>query len=270
MARILIFDGAPAAAQANIATYGGRSNTELFTRAMALHARGIDAFTLNVADGERLPQGLGLADFDGVVITGSPLNVYKPEPAVTRQIELAREVFASGPRVNMRKAGGLCPLPHQSFRFTPYSMLVCIHATTDTQDLVTKNLTARAQGFSIEVHMPGGRRIIGNRRPRPMLEGCDADKGMTRREGRRGPNRGHGWVHQAHQFYYGGEPPAHAATFLDVRQYRRASYQVKEPGDSVSSQTSPVSRSSTASLPQSVSTTNRVAVGSFCDQDGSA
>ena len=96
MARIMIFDGAPAAAQRIIASHGGPSNSELFERALALHATDLDCFTVNVADGERLPQGLGVGDFDGVVITGSPLNVYRDEPAVARQIGLAREVFAAG------------------------------------------------------------------------------------------------------------------------------------------------------------------------------
>ena len=43
-----------------------------------------------------MPQGVGLADFDGIVITGSPLSVYKARPEVTRQIELAREAFGMG------------------------------------------------------------------------------------------------------------------------------------------------------------------------------
>ena len=68
----------------------------MFERALSRHQQGLEFFSLNVADGERLPQGMAIGDFDGVVITGSPLSVYKPVPAVTRQIDLAREVFASG------------------------------------------------------------------------------------------------------------------------------------------------------------------------------
>lgn len=96
MTRVLIFDGAPAASQAGLAAYGCPSNTQMFEGALARHVEGLDCFTLNVADGERLPQGVLLADFDGVVITGSPLNVYKDEPAVARQIALAREIFETG------------------------------------------------------------------------------------------------------------------------------------------------------------------------------
>ncbi|MFM2422497.1 MAG: hypothetical protein RL291_1027, partial [Pseudomonadota bacterium] len=35
-------------------------------------------------------------DFDGVVITGSPLNAYKDEPAVRHQLDLCRAVYHSG------------------------------------------------------------------------------------------------------------------------------------------------------------------------------
>lgn len=96
MARILIFDGAPARSQQVIATHGGQTNTEMFERALSLHGVGLEYSSLNVADGERLPQGVGLADFDGIVITGSPFSVYKARPEVTRQIELAREAFGTG------------------------------------------------------------------------------------------------------------------------------------------------------------------------------
>jgi GMP synthase (glutamine-hydrolysing) len=95
MARIMIFDGAPARSQQALAAHGAPTNPDSFQRALSLHRAGLEFFPVNVADGERLPQGLTLTDFDGVVITGSPLSVYKAVPAVTRQIELAREVFAS-------------------------------------------------------------------------------------------------------------------------------------------------------------------------------
>jgi GMP synthase (glutamine-hydrolysing) len=68
----------------------------LFERALSLHEHGLEFFPLNVADDERLPQGVAIGDFDGVVITGSPFSVYKRTPAVVRQIALAREVFAGG------------------------------------------------------------------------------------------------------------------------------------------------------------------------------
>jgi GMP synthase (glutamine-hydrolysing) len=96
MARILIFDGAPAQSQRVIASHGGPTNTELFERALSLYATALEFVPLNVADGERLPSGVTLDDFDGIVITGSPLSVYKARPEVARQIELARDAFHRG------------------------------------------------------------------------------------------------------------------------------------------------------------------------------
>src|SRR5205085_1915641 len=82
--------------QSALAAHGGPTNPEMFERALSLHEHGLELFALNVADGEELPQGLSLTDFDGVVITGSPLNVYKQVPAVVRQVHLARELFDNG------------------------------------------------------------------------------------------------------------------------------------------------------------------------------
>lgn len=43
-----------------------------------------------------LPAGITLADYDGVTITGSALNVYNGGGPVERQIEIARAVFEAG------------------------------------------------------------------------------------------------------------------------------------------------------------------------------
>ena len=45
MARILIFDGAPARSQQVIASYGGPNNTEMFERALSLHQSGLEFFS---------------------------------------------------------------------------------------------------------------------------------------------------------------------------------------------------------------------------------
>jgi GMP synthase (glutamine-hydrolysing) len=47
-------------------------------------------------EGANLPDAAGLESYDGVVLTGSALNVYDGTPAVTRQIDLMRAVYASG------------------------------------------------------------------------------------------------------------------------------------------------------------------------------
>jgi GMP synthase (glutamine-hydrolysing) len=94
--RIMIFDGAPCKSQRAIAAHGGPTNPQMFEQALSHHEQGLEFFPLNVADGEQFPQGVTSGDFDGVVITGSPLSVYKNVPSVVRQIDLARELFSSG------------------------------------------------------------------------------------------------------------------------------------------------------------------------------
>ncbi len=94
--RILIFNGAPMANQDRTVAAGGRTNSALFTEALRQSEPSTDFFTLNVADGEAFPQGMQIGDFDGVMISGSPLTAYSGEPRVTCQIELAREIFHAG------------------------------------------------------------------------------------------------------------------------------------------------------------------------------
>jgi GMP synthase (glutamine-hydrolysing) len=74
------------------------------------------------ADSDRvvLP-GTSLGDYDGVAMTGSALNVYHGTPEVTRQIALAKAVFAAGVpffgscwglQIAVTAAGGkVCPNP---------------------------------------------------------------------------------------------------------------------------------------------------------------
>ena len=47
-------------------------------------------------EGANLPDPAGLQAYDGVVLTGSALNLYDRAPAVLRQIDLMRAVYASG------------------------------------------------------------------------------------------------------------------------------------------------------------------------------
>jgi GMP synthase (glutamine-hydrolysing) len=47
-------------------------------------------------EGANLPDPAGLQSYDGIVLTGSALNLYDGTPAVTRQIDLMRAVYASG------------------------------------------------------------------------------------------------------------------------------------------------------------------------------
>lgn len=96
MPNILIAEGTPAVWQAERAEFGLPSNFSLFAASVRLHHPGIGCTPLNIADGEALPFGTGLSDFDGVMIPGSPLHIYDPTPEVTRQIDFARAAFAAG------------------------------------------------------------------------------------------------------------------------------------------------------------------------------
>jgi GMP synthase (glutamine-hydrolysing) len=100
MPRILIFQASPLASQERVAKLGGKTNAALFTEALTgawgPDRQPLEFFTLNIVDGETFPQGMALKDFTGVVITGSPLNVYHDIPNVRSQIDLAREIFDAG------------------------------------------------------------------------------------------------------------------------------------------------------------------------------
>ena len=96
MPNILIAEGTPAVWQAERTRFGIPSNFSLFAAAVQLHHPGVRCTLLKIADGEALPFGTTLSDFDGVMIPGSPLHIYDPNPSVTRQIDFARAAFAAG------------------------------------------------------------------------------------------------------------------------------------------------------------------------------
>jgi GMP synthase (glutamine-hydrolysing) len=93
---ILIAEGTPAVWQTARAELGIPSNFSLCAAAVGVHQPDIRCTALNIADGESLPLGTTLADFDGVMIPGSPLHAYDRTQEVTRQIEFARAAFAAG------------------------------------------------------------------------------------------------------------------------------------------------------------------------------
>jgi GMP synthase (glutamine-hydrolysing) len=95
MLNILIAEATPALWQATRTGFGIPSNFSLFAAAVRLHHPSIRCTLVNIADGEALPFGATLSDFDGVMIPGSPLHVYDPNPSVTRQIDFARAAFAA-------------------------------------------------------------------------------------------------------------------------------------------------------------------------------
>ena len=95
MLRILIADGTPAAMQAERETFGIPPNASLFEAALRAQQPDIQCSSINVADGQDLPDGVSLRDFDGLMFSGSPLHIYWV-PEVTRQIDVARAAFTAG------------------------------------------------------------------------------------------------------------------------------------------------------------------------------
>ncbi|HET9330709.1 MAG TPA: type 1 glutamine amidotransferase [Steroidobacteraceae bacterium] len=93
-ARILIIDGNRAAIREQQIAAGGSATGEGYVGVLTGLAP-VSCDIVRPADGEvRLARAL--ADYDGVAITGSALNVYEGGPAVERQLVLAAEVFAAG------------------------------------------------------------------------------------------------------------------------------------------------------------------------------
>jgi GMP synthase (glutamine-hydrolysing) len=94
--RILIADCWAAASQQELIALGRRGNAQLFEDALHLHDPSVCCVTVNLADREALPDGVALGNFDGVMLTGSPLCVRDQTPTVRHQIDFARAAFARG------------------------------------------------------------------------------------------------------------------------------------------------------------------------------
>jgi GMP synthase (glutamine-hydrolysing) len=95
--RILVVDGNVAEIRARQVAALGYDSGDGYARVL----RRIDpALRIDIAlaaDAQPVfAAGVSLADYDGVTMTGSALNVYNGGAPVTRQIELARAVFAAG------------------------------------------------------------------------------------------------------------------------------------------------------------------------------
>jgi GMP synthase (glutamine-hydrolysing) len=95
-ARILVIDGNVAEIRAKqmaaLCYDSGTGYAQILRRIdPSLH---VDVLT--AADGATFSEGVGLKSYDGVTMTGSALNIYNGGEPVTRQIELAKAVFAGG------------------------------------------------------------------------------------------------------------------------------------------------------------------------------
>ena len=97
MARILIIDGNTAETRAKHVSVGGTASGDGYAATLKRLKPGIECDIVHPADElPKLPDGVAIADYAGVAITGSALNIYSREPAVERQIDLVKAVFAAG------------------------------------------------------------------------------------------------------------------------------------------------------------------------------
>jgi GMP synthase (glutamine-hydrolysing) len=94
--RLLIVEGNTAEARARHAAAAGATASEAYADVLKSLAPGAAIDICFAADpGAAIPDGGGLAAYDGVAITGSALNLWRAEDAAMRQVELARAVFVA-------------------------------------------------------------------------------------------------------------------------------------------------------------------------------
>lgn len=96
--RLLVVEGnTREARQAYADGYGGLIPAEAYAReVLAIEPDALTDICLPADDGANLPDGAGLQSYDGVFLTGSALHIYESQPAVSRQVELMRAIYASG------------------------------------------------------------------------------------------------------------------------------------------------------------------------------
>lgn len=100
MPRLLIVNCTHESLLQRLVALGSRPYDIQFTESVSRHlpaGQALETFTLHIGDGEGLPQGVQLGDFDGIWLSGSPFNVYRLEqPTVRAQLDLARAVWQAG------------------------------------------------------------------------------------------------------------------------------------------------------------------------------
>jgi GMP synthase (glutamine-hydrolysing) len=96
-ARILVIDGNVAEIRARQVAALGYDSGQGYARVLHRIDPSLRVDIVLAADAEpQFAAGVGLTDYDGVTMTGSALNIYHGGAPVTRQIELAKAVFAVG------------------------------------------------------------------------------------------------------------------------------------------------------------------------------
>jgi len=97
MTSLLLMEGNTAAKRELGKKLGVRSSSEIYALAIRSHFPEMELAVVNGADEDwSFPGGRGLADFDGLVITGSSLHAYDTDFAVTNQIAMIADAGAIG------------------------------------------------------------------------------------------------------------------------------------------------------------------------------
>lgn len=94
MLKLLIVDGNKAEARAQTKASGRQTQSELYEKTLLFLAPDANCTIIYPADQEKnLPNGEELEQYDGIVWTGSSLNIYDDDPAITRQIDFMKKCF---------------------------------------------------------------------------------------------------------------------------------------------------------------------------------
>jgi GMP synthase (glutamine-hydrolysing) len=95
--RLLVVEGnVRAARERHRATYGLTPSESYAAVLKRLAPDALCDIAQPADEGSNLPDAMGLEGYDGVVITGSALSIWKGEPESMRQVELAQAVYRSG------------------------------------------------------------------------------------------------------------------------------------------------------------------------------
>lgn len=97
MPRLMIADGNDRDGRATRRDVLGRTTAESFAAVVTDLAPHAECVLIAPADADAtLPEGLGLHEADGLIVTGSTLRLSEGGPAVERQLALMRAAFAAG------------------------------------------------------------------------------------------------------------------------------------------------------------------------------
>ncbi|PVE23941.1 glutamine amidotransferase [Microvirga sp. KLBC 81] len=95
--RFLVVEGnTRSAREAHKAAYGNMLSESYAQVIQHIERTAVCDIAFPTDEGANLPDRAGLESYDGVVLTGSHLNIYDRTPEIMRQIDLMRAIYASG------------------------------------------------------------------------------------------------------------------------------------------------------------------------------